>query len=241
MENSRPKFPISITEERTIKRITFTGVISDAISAFNIERGLVYTLKLLLTQPGKLLHLYLNEGRFRVFNAFRLLLLSTALSLFILYLIGPEDIFGDFSQGWNNNKVDETQINPAELQQVFFDWYNILLWIAIPIYALFSYLINRKAGYNYAEHVVMQAFYISAINVVSTILIGSSVVISSSWMFYAIMLVSFAYYLWMLIAWIRRRSVWFVVKNIFAFLMANLIYVLLSSTTAMAILFLKSN
>ncbi len=238
-KNPRPKFPILVTEKRAIKRITIWGVLGDAVSAFNLERGLVFTLKLLVTNPGGLLHQYLNEGRFRIFNGFRLLILTTAVSLFLMYLVGPEEIFGNLTEGWDNYEASEAKIDPAELQHVFFDWYNILLWIAIPIYALFSYMANRKAGYNYAEHVVMQSFHISAINVITIVLIGFSILISVSWMFYAILLVSLVYYLWMLTAWIRRRSVWFILKNVFAFLLANLIYVFVSSGIAMVILLSK--
>ena len=78
------------------------GVFSDVFSMFNIERGLVYTLKLLFSKPGVLLNLYLKEGRYLIFNSFRLLILTTAISLLAMRLISPEDFLRGFAEGMNN-------------------------------------------------------------------------------------------------------------------------------------------
>ncbi|WP_421874508.1 hypothetical protein [Marinoscillum sp.] len=235
MENERPDFPITIREERTIQRITVTGVVTDAISAFNIERGLIYTLKLLFTKPGRLLSLYLHDGRFRIFNAFRLLLLTTGLSLFLLYLLAPETFFTDFSKGFNDYGSDD-QIDPKNLQNFFLDWYNLILWVAIPVYALFSYLFNRKAGYNYAEHLVMQTYQICAINVITILLVGLTIITSSSWILYVMLVISLTYYLWMLAAWMHKRGFWFMFKNILAYVLANLVYIVITSLVSVFIL-----
>ena len=54
---------IEIDEKRTIKRISFAGFVQNALQAFSLERGVVYTLKRLLNEPGEMTLDYLTEGR----------------------------------------------------------------------------------------------------------------------------------------------------------------------------------
>lgn len=217
------QYPIKFPNEGEIKRITIQKLVTDVISAFNIERGLIYTIKLLLSKPGLLVHKYLHEGRFQLFNVFRLLLITTAASLFVMYLIGIEEFIQGFSDGYNSE--DEIlRVDPNKLQQLFFDWYNLFLWLAIPIYALFSYLLNRRHGYNYAEHMIMQTFQISAINVINTICLLLASVVSMDVFFYSVVFAPLIFYFWMLTSWLKSRSLAFVLKNLFGFVIANLVY-----------------
>ncbi|MEQ8470206.1 MAG: DUF3667 domain-containing protein [Marinoscillum sp.] len=231
------QYPITVREERNIKRVSFVHFITDAFGAFNLERGLVYTFKLLFSKPGYLVHLYLNEGRFKIFNPFRLLLLTTALSLFLFYLAGPESFIEGFSAGFGAPKEDmpDTQ----QLQQMFLDWYNLILWIAIPIYGLFSFLFNRKSGYNYAEHMVMQTFHVCALNVLSVIGVVFGLMASSTIVLIVLLCVSLGYYFWLLSGWLGQRKGLFFIKNIVGYVLGNVIYILIISL-AMTIYLMSS-
>lgn len=225
MSENKRNFPINHTESRVIERITFRKLIVDIISAFNIERGLIYTLKLMFSRPGNMVNLFLKEGRYQIFNVVRLLVLTTGLSLLALHLFGIDDFFQSVQEGvsaGNNPNVDT-----AQLQEIFTDWYNLALWVAIPIYSLFSYLFNKKAGFNYAEHTVMQAYQICAINILSTVLMLPMLVWGMKWFFPLIMVVGIVYYLWIVSSWMQRRSIGFVIKNLLAYVLANLVYYLL--------------
>lgn len=225
MPESTKKFPIKITEERVIKRITLAGVFADVISGFNIERGLIFTIKLLFSRPGYLLRYYFYEGRYRVFNNFRLLILTTAASVLAMYTIAPEDFLLAFGEGYNS--VDgSSQVDMKAYEDWIMDWYNLILWTAIPIYALFSYLFNRKAGFNYAEHMVMQSFHISALNIISLVFVIITALTSQEWMILILLLVAVAYYFWMLINWFEKRSFGFILKNLMGYVLANIVYIL---------------
>ncbi|MEM7551915.1 MAG: DUF3667 domain-containing protein [Bacteroidota bacterium] len=225
MDKVDKEYPIHITQERTINRITLKETILDALSAFNLERGLLYTVKLLFSRPGHLIRSYLNEGRFQIFNVFRLLFLTTALSITLIYVSDFSEFLGGIEEGWNNYEYDEQasqKIN--DLQKVFFEWYNLLLWIAIPIYALFSFIFNRKSGYNYAEHMVMQSFYVSGMNIGYVVVLLLGLVITGTPGLSLTLLLFLVYYFWMLSSWLKDRRLVFVIKNILAFLLANIVY-----------------
>lgn len=224
MKKVAGRYPITIQEERKIKRVSFGHFISDVFGAFNLERGLVFTFKLLFSKPGYLVQLYLNEGRFKIFNPFRLLLLTTALSLFVFYFVGPESFIAGFAAGMSSS--EEGAPDTEKLQQLFLDWYNLILWIAIPIYGLFSYLFNRKVGYNYAEHMVIQTFYISALNIISTVGVVFGLMTSSLTVLIGLLCLSVIYYFWLLSGWLGQRKGLFIVKNVVGYVLANLMYII---------------
>ncbi|MBR08818.1 MAG: hypothetical protein CMP48_14215 [Rickettsiales bacterium] len=235
MPEQKSEYPIKVTDERLIKRITIMGVFSDVFSMFNIERGLVYTLKLLFSNPGVLLNLYLKEGRYLIFNSFRLLILTTAISLLAMRLISPEDFLRGFAEGMNNYDSPD-QIDILEYEAWISDWYNLILWTAIPLYALFSYLFNRKQGYNYAEHVVMQSFHMSALNIITTIFVVLVTLSNEVWLMSVMLMALVVYYFWMLLAWLKRYSFWFIFKNVLGYVIANLLY-LIGVGVAVALVF----
>lgn len=54
---------IRFSEERVIHRISMSRFLTSAIDAFNLDRGLIYTLKRLFTTPGDLIRDYLCQSR----------------------------------------------------------------------------------------------------------------------------------------------------------------------------------
>lgn len=215
------EFPIRVKEDREIKRITFKKFFIDVFSAFNVERGLVYTVKLLFSHPGNLVRLYLADGRFRVFNPFRLLIFTTAVSLFIMYLNANSEFIQSLETGLSDGS--EEALQQELFQEILFDWYNLALWISIPIYGLMSYLFNRKTGYNYAEHMVAQTFYLCGINIIN-MLNGITLLVSTLWIFVIVLLLTMIYYFWIIPQWLGGKGFKFYFKNFIAFILANALY-----------------
>jgi hypothetical protein len=228
MEENRGKYPLEVTETRTIHRITLHRIVQDILGAFNLERGLVYTCKLIFSRPGYMVRLYFGEGRFRIFNAFRFLILTTAVSLFLMYWVGLENMAAGMAEGYNNDEVTEqAEANALLLQTIIFDWYNLFLWISIPVYGFFSWLFNLKSGYNYAEHITFQCFYICAFNIIFIIGLILTLIFPSNLWVQVFYVLGLAYYLWMLAGWLEKKSFVFIIKNLLGFLLANFIYLIL--------------
>jgi len=153
---------VQVNEHRTIRRVTAFGFVADALQAFNVERGVVYTIKLLFSNPGGLAESYLTDKRYKVIPPFRLLLVSTALVIILLpYSRTFKEFSNEFYQGVNSEAVE------TEMTFLIAQYANIWLWLFIPIVAFFSWLFNRKSGYNYAENLVLHTFLYGLINVLS--------------------------------------------------------------------------
>lgn len=222
------KYPIEVNETRKINRITIKQSFLDLLNAFNVERGLIYTLKLLFIRPGRIVRLYLAEGRYRIVNAFRLLILSTALSLFVMYLAGVDDFLMEFekgfSQGFNDTQQGDAKYVGGLMQKIFFDHYNLFLWISIPIYGVFAYLIFKRKGYNYAEHLVIQSFYICALNVIAIVIFPMHHLMGQDPMLYIAFFLSIIYFFFFTFKVFETNRFKEIMKIILLFFVSNFFY-----------------
>ena len=166
--------PLDVTEIRTVKRITMKQVLHSAVEAFNIERGGIYTIKQLFTNPGAAVLDYLGPNRFHYVPPFRILVVTTALALFLIGLAEfTEQASADFTQGFSSS-VEDNGGNPEEATVTILSllgeiqgYFNLILWTFIPFAALFTWLINLKRRFNYAEHIVFQTYMFCLSNMLS--------------------------------------------------------------------------
>jgi len=169
--------PLDVTEVRRVKRITMKQVMNSAIDAFNIERGGIYTIKQLLINPGAAVLDYLGANRFHYVPPFRILIVTTAIALFMIGAAElPEQAATDFSTGFNSSIEDrdsDREKSQQVLESIFHlmelvqGYTNLILWTFIPFIALFTWLINLKRKFNYAEHIVFQTYLFCLSNILS--------------------------------------------------------------------------
>ena len=153
------KYPIPHQENKEIRRITFKNGISQIFDALNLQKGWLYTLKSLLLDPGRLVKYYLGVGRYSTISPWKLLFLTTALSLFLIIQFDLNSLFtNQFIEGTNESSAGTEKVN-AEIFIFFNDYYNIILWSSIPVFALVFFLILRRS-FNYFEHVIIYTYYL---------------------------------------------------------------------------------
>lgn len=197
-----PKYLVK--NERMVRRYDLRNLGSSLMDAFNLEYGILATLWSLITKPGESTKHYLSDGRLKYFSPFRLLILSTAL---LLILIQGSDMASNFEEGFmlgvegNGNTVEEAKKIKAEqfahrVSNLFMEYFNILLWLYIPIISLFTFLFNRKKSLNYAEHIVFNTYYTSVINLVSIIIVPGYYFGYESIVMYIYLAITLAYFIW---------------------------------------------
>lgn len=218
------KYPIEITEKREVKRITVKQSITDFLDAFNVERGLIFTLKLLFAKPGKLVRFYLTNGRFKIVNAFRLLIITTTVSLIILnYTSSFQELYSV-----HGDNPEETEELSNLMGKLFTDWYNLVLWAAIPCFALFGFLFLKKyERFNYAEHLVIQSFYFSASNIFYIVCSPLGFLFGIKIVFIVSTILSTFYYIFLYWDIYKVRKFGFFLRTIFAVFFGMILYFLL--------------
>lgn len=174
MNKKENLYPIEVNQHRVIQRITLKRLFGDIVKAFNLERGIFRTIAGLLRRPGDTIRHFLNEGRHEQFHPVRFLLISTALSLFVFLAVGGQEemkeaFIPEFNEGSSASESEKVVFQEV-FEQVFYDYFNAMIWMFIPVMSLFSYLFYRKStGYNYAENLVANTYVLCIGNLINTI------------------------------------------------------------------------
>ena len=177
---------IAFSEERVIHRVSIKRILASVVDAFSLDRGLVFTLRRLFTEPGKLTQDYLYKGRYHYTPPFRMLFISTTIVVLLL--------------SYSRSGLDIFQLDPKAatteqakmIQDILAEYYNLFLWLFIPVLGLFSWLFNRRSKYNYAENVVLQTYLMIIGNLLYAVMLFEYF-IPANILSGAYMIVSFSY------------------------------------------------
>lgn len=167
------------------KRITLASMGAVLLNAFNLDKGLGYTLKALLLHPGEAIREYLLEDRTRMVHPLRLLLLSTAVAGFlnVQFVLDQVSFKEGFEQGVQfeapQNEADSAEFNEKLQQEIFVDilfnfftkYQNLILLLMVPLYAVMGYWIFYRRKFFFGEHLALSSFLVSMQNVIFILLV----------------------------------------------------------------------
>lgn len=151
---------ITVNEENEVERFNFSLLGKQALQFFNLEKGFLHTLKLLVINPGKHIRAYLNHDRNRLVNPFKFYLVVGSIYVFLFRYLFPEEHL--------ENRVD------SEVEQEVFlfivHYYHFFLLLAVFFIAIFSYLLFRKeSGYNFIENLSLNLYVTGILFVIAII------------------------------------------------------------------------
>lgn len=208
--------PIIYEEKKVIRRLSFKRGIADFLDAWNVERGLIYTIKWLFINPGKLARGYLGSERYKLTSPFRLLVLSTAVTVILTLAL---NVNHDFYKGIFD--AFEAGIIEDQIDQLYNDYYNFILWFSVPLYALIT-LIFVKRKLNYIEHMVIYTYYTCLSNILYLIFIP--LILIDVNISIAYIAVSLTYFIYMYTVALDLRKWHHFIRVALAFLLGSAIY-----------------
>jgi hypothetical protein len=154
-------------------RINFSNLFQQALSIFNTDRGLLFTVRNLITRPGQMIKEYLAGKRAcyskPITFVFLFSTLYTLLSYWLNARITVEETF-NFVEGdtlINNNLPDielQSTVKDATIHitdrliEFMYTYYAYIILFSIPVFAFFTYHLFRKSNYNHAEHWVINSY-----------------------------------------------------------------------------------
>lgn len=142
------------------KRFSIKSIFNFFLDAFNVEKGFIYTAKMLLIKPGTVIKDYLN-GKTKVYiNPLKYFLIIAGINAVILIY------FKIFDQNIDRNTeligANEIAIQLShKMSEIMKKYLHILSILIIPFISLMSKLFFRKKELNYAEHLIMNLFFSS--------------------------------------------------------------------------------
>lgn len=230
MNNRKSEYPFEANQRRVIERITLKKLIGDVGTVLNLEKGILYAIRMLITNPGKAVSSYLNEQRYVFFHPLRLLLITSAISLFSFWLIDGAESMGDAFQVSvpQDQKTDEINQMAQEIfKDAFNDYFNAMIWAFIPIISFFSYLFFAKSDYNYAEHLVLNTYVTSVGNLINTVFYLLALVVDIGISSFVALIIYLGYHLYAYKSFFKVTTVQMLLRGVSSLVLGYFIYMVL--------------
>lgn len=155
------------------ERLTLKVILRSAYESItNLERGFGHTVLTLLARPGKVAEDYLAGKRKAYFPPVRYLIIMIALSALVLIYSGYYDEQYEAMKQWQEQQLsvtgdqqkteiytEEQQQRQARIQEFTKNYLNLISLLSYPFLGLVSFWAFRKRKYNYAEHLVICAYW----------------------------------------------------------------------------------
>ncbi len=204
-------------------------------SIFHIDSGFFATLKILCVRPGEAIREYLQGKRKLLFSPF----------LYVLILCGVFVVVSHFFA--QPAKIPKT-IELATLQETFAyieeHYYKIIVVAMILPLTFGTYLAYRKSGYNFAEHLVLNAYLIGQLVIADIILslISSMKLDENTAPIYALIefALKFPYWFWVYWQFFKpRKWYWGILQFILSQIISGIVLYLLLFGAALILLKFK--
>ena len=184
---------LELVQRRSVRRFKLSNVFYWILDGFSMDHGAFYTIKNLFYRPGEMVRSYLYQGRLDFTPPIRLLLVTTTLVL-IAFKYSSVNQFTIETLKGPDASLSSSE-GSAYIMKMLEDYTNVILWLFIPCMALFSWLFNRKSGYNYAENLVLNTYYTVFVNIIFLMFLADKWIDNSILMTIYIILSTFHYML----------------------------------------------
>ncbi len=148
-------------QSTTVDKINLTNFLKEASgSIFQINKGVIFTIKELFIRPGETIQDYLKGKRKYYSKPIAYAFALSTIYFLISRFFGSTTFINEFASGWalgiTDSATEESQ------QMLILDWfdrnYGYTVLLLLPIFSLASYLAFRKFKMNYLEHMVLNAY-----------------------------------------------------------------------------------
>jgi len=141
-----------------VEKLTMASLINQlSEGVFQLNKGFFFTLVELFKRPGNSIREFLLGKRKNHFKPIGYAFLVSTVYFFLARALGTETILNELISGIAEGGSSEELVDQMNW---FADRYAYVILLFLPLYALASYLAFRKTGYNYVEHIVLNAYII---------------------------------------------------------------------------------
>lgn len=137
-------------------------------TVFHMNKGFLYSIKNILRAPGKTAREFLEGNRVNHYKPILLVFVVAGISAFLTNtFIHPETILAEIYQR-SSQKIPQFQI---QFNSFIFKYQAIVMLLTVPFMAFFTWLAFKKWGYNYCENVVITAYSLIYLQVLSILIV----------------------------------------------------------------------
>lgn len=147
------------------QRITIKHLFEITIDSFNIQRGLIFTIKLMFTNPGELINGYLNGRTKDFYNPLKYLLLAASISALLMLSLNLYDANME-----NTNELmgidEKTTKLQMEVNAYIKKFLHMVALLSLPFFGLVSKWMFKKHKLYYAEHLTINSYLFAQITII---------------------------------------------------------------------------
>lgn len=133
----------------------------------HLDRGILFLVKELFFRPGIVAKEYLEGKRKKYFNPLQFLILGVAITTFIAI---NYSLFGPQVNPETIPDLTPQQKYGLQFNNFIYKYFNLIIFLSVPIMALYSRIVFKKSGYNYAENLIFNTFIAGERNIIYLLL-----------------------------------------------------------------------
>lgn len=124
----------------------------------HFDKGILFTTKELFTRPGHTIRDFLNGKRVSHFKPISLVLVLAGIYGFLTHYFQINILANNIQVNGSGEKFEATKEIVSEFSEWISQHYSLLSLIQIPIFSIGTYFGFKKIGFNFTEHLVINAF-----------------------------------------------------------------------------------
>jgi hypothetical protein len=204
---------------RTVQKIDTKYLIEELISVFNLEKGILFTIRETLLRPGESIRMYLKTDRSYLVKPVLFIILCSLVYTFTQQLLQFHDGYIDIGTGSGDPIAGDMILTWISEN---YGYSNILIAFFI---ALWTKLFFRKQPYSYFEAVVLLCYVMGISMLIYTIFGVAETILNISTMQIGAM-IGFFYSCWAIGRFYEEQKVFSYIKAFICYILGTLTFIL---------------
>ncbi len=128
---------------------------------FHVEKGILFTIKKLFTNPGHSIRGYIQGKRIKHIKPISLVLLLAGILGLLSHYFHFDILSDSFKVNGTGSQANELRESVNAVSEWISSHYALVSLLLLPVFSFGTFLSFRKMGYNFIEHLVLNAFLTS--------------------------------------------------------------------------------
>ncbi len=149
--------------QKSFKRINKKYILDELqYTLIHTNKGFLYTIKNVIKNPGKTARVFIEGDRINHYKPISLLFILSSISSILMFKV--LDMNAISTNFYAKQKMSSLMMN--DFSAFTSSYYSFIMMLLIPLFAVCSWLILKKWGHNYYEHVVINSYILSIYSII---------------------------------------------------------------------------
>jgi len=148
----------NVCGQKIAHRLDVSHIWHEVIHLFtHADKGIFAFIPKIITKPGIIALDYVEGKRKRYFNPLQYLVILVGIVTFLVAKSHfMEQVMSTINTMNDQNISAKAAAKQRQIVEFFQKYFNVIMFVMIPVFSFFSWLLFKKKNYNYAENVLVQ-------------------------------------------------------------------------------------